>query len=170
MKIFKKILLSVLIVITTLTISQTTIPQLPNSSVVEAASVKLNKTKYTLVKGSTYKLKISGTKKKVKWSSSNKSVATVNSKGKVTAKKKGTATITAKVGNKKYKCKITVKNHKSNSGKVTSKTVNSSTVYITRTGKKYHRGSCSSLRSSKIQTTIKSARSQGYTACKRCNP
>jgi len=33
----------------------------------------------------------------------------VNSKGKVTAKKKGTAKISAKVGGKTYKCKITVK-------------------------------------------------------------
>ena len=74
----------------------------------QAASVKLNKSKLTMIKGQTYTLKISGTKKKVKWSSSKKSVATVSSKGKVTAKKKGTATISAKIGSKTYKCKITV--------------------------------------------------------------
>lgn len=51
-----------------------------------------------------------GTKKKVKWSSSKKKVATVSAKGKVKAKKKGKTTIIAKVGKKKYKCKITVKN------------------------------------------------------------
>nr|MBQ8253275.1 Ig-like domain-containing protein [Lachnospiraceae bacterium] len=73
------------------------------------AAVKINKTKKTMVIGNTYRLKISGTSKKVKWSSSNKKVATVSSKGLVTAKKTGTATITAKVGSKKYKCKITVK-------------------------------------------------------------
>ena len=33
----------------------------------------------------------------------------MNKNGKVTAKKKGTATITAKAGGKKYKCKVTVK-------------------------------------------------------------
>lgn len=76
---------------------------------VEAASVKLNKTKETLYVGQTTTLKVKGTKNKVKWSSSNKKVATVNSKGKVTAKKKGTAKITAKIGNKKLTCKITVK-------------------------------------------------------------
>lgn len=38
------------------------------------------------------------TSETVKWSSSNTSVATVSSTGKVTAKKKGTATITAKLG------------------------------------------------------------------------
>ena len=50
---------------------------------------------------------------KITWSSSNKKVATVNSKGKVTAKKAGTATITAKTSNgKKITCKVTVKNPK----------------------------------------------------------
>ena len=74
-----------------------------------SAKVKLNKKTVTLTVGKSVKLKLKGTKKKVKWSSSKKSVATVNPKGKVTAKKKGTATITAKVGKKKYKCKVTVK-------------------------------------------------------------
>ena len=47
-------------------------------------------------------------KTKATWKSSNPKVATVSSKGKVTAKKKGTATITAKVGKTTYKCKVTV--------------------------------------------------------------
>lgn len=76
---------------------------------VSAAKVKLNKTKLTLQVKKSYTLKVKGTKKKAKWSSSKKKVATVSSKGKVTAKKVGTATITAKVGRKKYKCKVTVK-------------------------------------------------------------
>lgn len=80
------------------------------ATVAEAATVKLSATKKTLTKGKTYTLKMLGTKKKVTWKSSKTSVATVNSKGKVTAKKAGTATITAKVGTKTYKCKITVKN------------------------------------------------------------
>ncbi len=74
-----------------------------------AAKVKLSKTSVTLVKGKTCTLKVTGTKKKVKWSSSKTSVATVSTKGKVTAKKKGTATITAKVGGKSYKCTVKVK-------------------------------------------------------------
>ncbi len=47
--------------------------------------------------------------KALTWSSSNTAVATVSSSGKVTAKKKGTATITAEgVGGKKGSCKVTV--------------------------------------------------------------
>lgn len=74
-----------------------------------SAAVKLNKKTVTLTVGKSVTLKLKGTKKKAKWSSSKKSVATVNSKGKVTAKKKGTTTITAKIGKKKYTCKVTVK-------------------------------------------------------------
>ena len=76
----------------------------------EAASkVKLNKTKLTLEVGKTATLKLKGAKVK-KWSSSNKKVVTVSSKGKVKAKKAGTATIKAKAKNGKiYKCKVTVK-------------------------------------------------------------
>lgn len=82
-----------------------------NSTTVSAKTkIKLNKTKATLIVGKTLKLKIKRTKKKVKWSSSNKKIATVTSKGKVKAKKKGKVVITAKIGKKKYKCKITVKN------------------------------------------------------------
>ena len=46
---------------------------------------------------------------KITFTSSNKKVATVTSKGRVTAKKKGTAVITVKAGKIKVKCKITVR-------------------------------------------------------------
>jgi hypothetical protein len=45
---------------------------------------------------------------KVKWTSSNKKVATVTSKGKVTAKAKGKSVITATYGKKTYQCNIKV--------------------------------------------------------------
>ncbi len=73
-----------------------------------AAKVKISKKKATIIKGKTLQLKVKGTKKKAKWSSNKKSVATVSKKGKVTAKKAGKAVITAKIGKKKYKCNITV--------------------------------------------------------------
>ena len=85
-------------------------------------SVKLNKKNATLkVKGNakqkTVTLKATvypnnANNKTIKWSTSKSKIATVNSKGKVTAKKKGTCYIiaTAKDGSKKSaKCKITVK-------------------------------------------------------------
>ena len=74
--------------------------------------VALNKTKLTLTVGKSYKLKLKNNKKKIKWSSSKKKVATVSKTGKVKAKKAGTTRITAKVGKKKYVCKVTVKNKK----------------------------------------------------------
>lgn len=75
---------------------------------VEAATPKLNKQTATLYVGQTCTLKLSNNTKKVQWSSSKSSVAKVSAKGVVTAKAKGTATITAKVGTNKYTCKVTV--------------------------------------------------------------
>ena len=72
------------------------------------AKVRLNKKKVTITVGKTMKLKVKGTKTKVKWSSSDKKVATVSKKGKVKGKKPGKATITAKVGKKKLRCKVDV--------------------------------------------------------------
>lgn len=69
----------------------------------------LNYTKAYMNKGHKVKLKLLNNKKKVKWSTSNKKIATVSKKGTVTAKKVGQCTITAKVGKKKYKCKVYVK-------------------------------------------------------------
>ncbi len=68
---------------------------------VQAASPKLNRKSATLWIGDTLQLKVKNTKKKVKWSSGKKSVATVSSKGKVKAKKAGETVITAKSSGKK---------------------------------------------------------------------
>ncbi len=43
-------------------------------------------------------------------------------------------------------------------------------VYITRTGKKYHRGTCRYLRRSRIKTTLLDAVERGYTPCSVCKP
>ena len=98
MKKLKKILSVVLIMVLVVTV----MPMTAN------AAVKLNATKKTIQVGKSVTLKVTGTKKKVKWSSSNKKVATVTQKGKVTGKQEGNATITAKIGNKSLKCKVTV--------------------------------------------------------------
>ena len=76
---------------------------------VKNPTIKLNVTSKNLTVGSTTTLKVTGTSKKVIWSTSNKSVGTVSSKGKVTAKKVGTCYIYAKVAGKTLKCKVTVK-------------------------------------------------------------
>ncbi len=82
---------------------------------VKATKIRLNKSKVIIKKGKSIYLKATispknVTDKTIKWSSNNKSVATVNSKGKVTAKRGGTAIITAKTTNgKKAKCHVNVK-------------------------------------------------------------
>ncbi len=79
----------------------------------EAASLCLNRKKLTLRPGKSYTLKIRGRKsKKVKWKSANRNIATVNSQGKVTARKAGKTKVTAKVKNKELVCRVTVKNRK----------------------------------------------------------
>ena len=74
--------------------------------------IKLNRTKLTIKKGRKYNLKATlpkGSLNTLKWTTSNGRIATVNSKGLVTGKKKGKATITVKTYNgKSAKCKITV--------------------------------------------------------------
>lgn len=77
------------------------------------ASIKLNKSKLTIYRGKTATLKatVTGASTKVKWKSSNLSIAVVNSKGKITAKKAGTCKITATANGKKAICTVTVKNN-----------------------------------------------------------
>lgn len=80
---------------------------------VAVKKVTLNYTQYVMKKGQKLKLKATvapkSAKVTLKWKSSNKKVATVNSKGIVTAKgKKGSATITVTAGKKKATCKITI--------------------------------------------------------------
>lgn len=69
----------------------------------------LNAVKKTLKKGKSFTLKVTGAIGSVKYSTSKKSVATVSSKGKVTAKKKGSAVISVKANGVTLKCKVTVK-------------------------------------------------------------
>ena len=83
-------------------------------AVVKASKKGMNVTSCTLDKGQKYTLKFKGVKGKAKWSSSKKSVVTVKAakNGKsavITAKKPGSATITATVGKKKLVCVVKVK-------------------------------------------------------------
>jgi len=145
---------------------------------VEAASkVKINKKSHTMYVGQTYALKISGTSKKVTWSTSNKKVATVDSKGKVVAKKKGTATITAKVAKKKYTCKVTVKTPVLNATKKTLYTGQTHTLKLTgATAKTYSssnkkivtvsgKGKVTAKKAGIAKITVKDTKGRKYT-CK----
>lgn len=75
--------------------------------------MRLNYNKLTVQQGITNKaldtLQVIGTAKKVKWSSANKKVATVSSRGLVRGVAAGTTTVTAKAAGKKLRCKVMVK-------------------------------------------------------------
>ena len=73
-----------------------------------AVKPKLSKTSVAMYPGQSTKLKVKNTSAKIKWSSSNKKIAKVSSKGTVKAVKLGKCTITAKVKGKKLKCKVAV--------------------------------------------------------------
>ena len=44
------------------------------------------------------------------------------------------------------------------------------TVYVTKTGKKYHLATCRFLSKSKIPMSLKDAKANGFTACSICKP
>lgn len=70
---------------------------------------KLNHKTVTLKKGKTLSLKIENKKGKATFTTSNKKVATVSSKGVIKALKRGKATITVKNNGIKIKCSVSVK-------------------------------------------------------------
>ncbi|MEG0829760.1 MAG: Ig-like domain-containing protein [Anaerovoracaceae bacterium] len=111
MRIYKKVLIVALTVILTVGMSSVS-----TFAAAQAKSIKMvtpNQKTYAMNVGQckTFKAKTNPASfsKSVKWSSTQKSVATVNSKGKVTAKKAGKTTITAKTGKKSAKVTLTVK-------------------------------------------------------------
>lgn len=75
-----------------------------------SAKTGLSKTELTLSVGQTKPLRLNGTSGKTTYRSSKKSVVTVTSKGKITAKGKGSAVITAKNHGITYTCKVCVYN------------------------------------------------------------
>lgn len=100
-----------------LALSSTMVIPVEAKAAPKAKKIVLNVTKKTMKVGQTTTLKVkkvspSNASKSVKYSTSKKSVATVDSKGKIKAKAAGTATITVtSKSNSKVKatCKVTVK-------------------------------------------------------------
>ena len=115
----------ILTVVLTLALLITMMPS--NLTGVNAKTVtKLSSKKIVLQVGKTKKLKVKNKPVgvKVTWKSSKKKVATVSKKGKVKAKKAGKTTITAKVGKKKYKCRVIVRNKTNNVSQNVTKPAN----------------------------------------------
>jgi uncharacterized protein YjdB len=83
--------------------------QVAVESAEDVSTVALNKTKATIYVGKSLQLELTGSSGSVTWKSSDKSLATVSSTGKVTGVSKGTVTIKAKADGKTYKCVVTVK-------------------------------------------------------------
>ena len=93
-----------------------------------AAKPKLSAQQLSIRAGSTSQLRVKNTDKKIRWSTSDKKIATVKSAGKtkakVSAKKTGTCVITARVS-KKYtlKCKVKVLAKKQSNSQPALKTI-----------------------------------------------
>ncbi len=93
-------------ILTTLLLIVTFLFALP---ITVSAAVQISSTEESILIGQKVKLSITGTKKPVEWSTSNKAIAIVSKKGVVKGKKRGTAIITATVnGKRSYSCKVTV--------------------------------------------------------------
>jgi serpin B len=95
---------------------------------------KCGNTKYlgVIYAHQTLKMKLKGVKSKnVQWHISNKKVAVVTKNGILKGKKKGVVKVTAKVKNKKYTCKVKVKNGKTLSGLDVKKSTLKQGIFLT---------------------------------------
>ena len=77
----------------------------------QPTTITFTKKKTTIIAGQTYtyKVNVEGSTSSVTWSVSNKKVATISSSGKLSAKRAGQVTVTAKVGTMKSSIKVKVK-------------------------------------------------------------
>ena len=105
---------------------------IPQSAFAAKKKVKLSKKAVTVAVGDAVKIQLKNNKKKVKWSiTSGKKNVTLSKKKKtgviINGKKAGKAKVQAKIGKKKYVCKVTVEkaatvdNDNPNNGKTTTK-------------------------------------------------
>ena len=114
--------------------------------------------------------------KAITWKSWYPAVATVDAHGNITGHRVGQAHISAIAANGvKSTCTIHVSEPHSYDShdygyEPEYQESYSYTVYITRTGAKYHSGGCRYLRKSKIAISLSNAKAYGYTACSVCRP
>lgn len=104
-------------------------------------------------KATTYRTDINGT---VKVTSDGKNI-TIATENKATDKAVNSPTNNTTTANTKDK-----KQETSTTQPITT------TVYVTKTGEKYHKDGCSSLSKSKIPISIDDAKAQGYEPCSKC--
>lgn len=96
---------------------------------------------------------------KMTYKSSNPKIATVSSKGVITAKSKGSVVVTGKYKSVKWTYKIKV---------IAKKAPLGTYVWICDTGKKYHLSKDCSKMNDPYTVTISEAKARGYDACKKC--
>ncbi len=132
MKKMKRFMVSLLASLVLVCCTASVLPESVGVVTAQAAGVQLNKTNITLNVGQKYRLKVTGTTKKVTWKTGNPKIATVGSKGLVTAKKAGTARIVAVVEGKKYTCMVKVVENvfSASSTNVTVGVNSTATIYI----------------------------------------
>ena len=142
-----------------------------------ASTLRMKNTNPEVYVGKTIQLKLLGTSKKAKWVSGNTSIATVNSKGVVKAKKPGYVTIRATVGNKVANAGVLVNKPKLNKYVVTLNKGETFTLKLTGATIKKWSSSNSKVASvsstgkvkalAKGNTTITCVNSSGYSrTCK----
>lgn len=73
------------------------------------AKASMPVTNLTIAPGREYTMKLDGTEAKVKWSTDNDKVASINSKGVLTSKAEGSTKVTAQYFKKKFIANVTVK-------------------------------------------------------------
>lgn len=83
-------------------------PDISKDLVSDTKSVKISHSKLTVGVGDQYTLNILNTKSNVSWKSNKTAIVKISAKGKITAIKPGSATITAALGKKTFACKVTV--------------------------------------------------------------
>lgn len=151
---------------------------------IEEVTLKASNASMTLKPNETQTLKVTtNSHHAITYSSSNPDVVTVDEAGHISALKAGSATISATVDGHTQTCHITVpstqkksttSSHHTTHHSSTNRTTQSSntnigeTVYITKTGSKYHRAGCRYLRKSQIAISLSEAKNEGYTACSVC--